>query len=116
MLSPLGVGVFVGSLGNTIFMTTSESMAYSIVEISSQKTTSLLSASADLAGVASITGYLHFGRLHEMLTSLQGTLAMFTGGEAGFDASQFADIKELGTLTLNVAADDKAIKLNARLR
>lgn len=116
MLSPLGIGVFVGAMEKTIFMTTSESMAYSIADISSQKTASLLSESADFVGISSITGYLHFGRLHEMLASLQGTLAMFTGGEAGFDASQFADIKELGALTLNVAADDKAIKLNARLR
>ncbi|NDC37650.1 MAG: hypothetical protein EBZ48_06310, partial [Proteobacteria bacterium] len=115
MLSPLGIGIFVGSVGPVVFMASSESMVNTIISASSSKGQSLESTVKDLGATSLVASHLSFGRMHELLTSLQGTLAMFTGGQ-GFDATQYASLKQLGSISTLVSSDDKALRLVAKMR
>lgn len=114
-VSPLGIGLYIGAVGEVVFVASSEGMVSAIIDATSKKSPSLGATYKDLMANAVITSHLNFGRLYDLLTSLQGTLTMFTGGQ-GFNASEYAGIKELGSLSAAIHADDKALRMEARLR
>jgi hypothetical protein len=114
MLSPFGIGIYVGAIGSTVFVASSEGMVNAILDASTTKAPSLAPTLEGLGKNGVISAHLNFARLYDLITAVQGTLAMFTGGQ-GVNAAEYEGLKDLGSLSAMITTDVKAVHLEARL-
>lgn len=116
MNSPLGVGVYLAVSGGNLLATSSELALEDQIEVSSGKTSfvsSLSPNSQKVFSTAHTLGAMHidYGRGVELVEGVQGSFAMFTGGQAMVDRATLDEFRKLGTLSGSVAIQDGLLSL-----
>jgi hypothetical protein len=118
LMSPLGIGAFLARSTGSAVLASSEASVIEVLRAQSGAIPGLeqtlpKGAKALLASGSNLAfAYANFHRIGSLVENVQGSLALFTGGQGGADASQIQMLKDMGavagrfTMDGNVAAVD----------
>lgn len=102
MLTPLGIGIYIGSVKDMVIVASTESAINAALLSATDANKALPSTlqannRAVLTASSSLTnGYADFAKLAELIESVQGSLSLFTGGANAMNAAQIQGIKRMG--------------------
>lgn len=117
IMSPMGIGVFMTSVDKSLIVASSEAAVQAFVGAGKGGAASFISglekSGKDLleSRNSPIVFYLGFKQLYDLLSGVQSTLAMFTGGKAAMDAAQFEHLKSKGELLVALSYDKSILRL-----
>lgn len=116
LMSPLGVGAFLGVLNDLLVVTTSEPALASFVRAQGDGLMAGLPARARavLQGSPLLSAYVNFQEGIALLESVQGSFAMFTGGQPLIDEQQLAPFRKLWMNVSSVRLADQALLIESR--
>ena len=106
ILTPLGVGLYVGHGANAVYLTSSEPSFEEMVQLGGGKGVTLASTlskqSQGLLGSGNplFSTYINYEDGAELVKNLQGSLAMFTGGQALIEPSELEQFKKMGKVSI----------------
>ena len=120
MLSMLGIGVYLAPADKYLILGSSESAITAAISTIKNKSNSLasnLSAEAKTVaqsnnGLAAV--FFDFVSLTETIKSLQGSMAMFSGGKAPA-IKELEELAKYGQLTVNASVEETAIDIRSRI-
>ncbi len=119
-LTPLGVGAFIGSLGDSVILASSEGAVQASLSAGADKSSSLQGTLASkvkqLPGSAPgiLSVYTDMPKLAVLVESVQGNLAMFTGGKSAVDSTRTAAMRSYGSSAVFVELKDKLLTIDAQ--
>jgi hypothetical protein len=119
LMSPLGIGAFQTEMGNSVALGTSEGAVIDATKAGKDAAASLKGSmkgsSAELFDSGSmIFVYANFERMTELLQSVQGSLAMFTGGNTSMPEEAIEQLRKLGVFSATVAYSNDLLKVESR--
>lgn len=118
LMSPLGIGAFLARSTGSVVLASSEASVVEVLKSQSGTSPGLeqtlpKGAKALLASGSNLAfSYANFHRIGSLVENVQGSLALFTGGQGGADAAQIQTLKNMGavagrfSMENNVAAVD----------
>lgn len=118
-MTPLGVGIYIGTTDDRLIVASSETALSDFVASgkgSNALAGSLSASSKQLvsAPVPIITVYSNFEKLAAMMESMQGTMAMFTGGQASAQTQSMIDQwKKLGSVIAAIDYEGGVLRMRA---
>ncbi len=112
--TPFGVGAYIGTLKDTLLIGSSEQIVADSVSAANGSTASLGGSTPSLGRAQGLgVAYADFSRLVAMIESVQGSLAMFTGGRPVVDPAQTASMRELGTVVASAKYENNLLKFES---
>lgn len=111
-LTPFGIGIYIGASKHAVIIGTSELGVTDALKVSSGKANSMAEsikgAGKELFSERSgpIVFYGNLPQVASMIESLEGSMAMFTGGKSTFDKAQIDRLRSMGTAIATVRATD----------
>lgn len=114
-LTPFGIGIYIGASKNAVIIGTSELALGDALKVSGGKASSMgekiKGAGKELFHDRSgpIVVYGNLPQVASMIESLEGSMAMFTGGKSSFDKSQIDRLRAMGTAVATVRATDSML-------
>ncbi|MCB0318412.1 MAG: hypothetical protein KDD56_06620, partial [Bdellovibrionales bacterium] len=120
IVSMLGIGVYLANTDNYLAIGTSETALTALIK-SINSGDNLLAG--DLSNEATeiakknnnlISWYINYPKLADALGSLQGSMAMFTGGKTSA-TDELEKLKNMGKFTFNTYAKDNSLEIQSRL-
>lgn len=102
LLTPLGIGIYFGAVNDTVVGATTESAITSALRSLADPKEALVARLDDNVRAALtsssslLNGYADFAALADLIESVQGSLALFTGGANPVNASQIQGLKRMG--------------------
>ncbi len=114
--SPFGVGAFIADANGAVVIASSEKAVTDALSAAKGSTAALaksLPKDADDAssGDSLFVAYSDVTKLANMIESVQGNLAMFTGGQAAVDKSYTDSLRKIGTFVLSAKLKDEVLKV-----
>jgi hypothetical protein len=107
-LSPMGVGAFLASLDNRVVFATSQPAIEAMIAAKRGN-------GAD-AGGGTLFRFVISGKESLALAkAMQGTLAMFTGGQANFDLGKWSEVEKIGNSSLRVKVEETGVRVNGEI-
>lgn len=116
--SPFGIGAYIASAKDKVILATSEkALADTVETIKGTQMGMVQSLSAATKGLVGqpkslFAFYSDFTKLADAIGAMQGSLAMFTGGQPPMDQSQLQNLKQLGVLMATVTMDNDMLRVN----
>ncbi len=115
-LTPLGIGLYLGQVKDLVVLSSTEDGIRRISTMgksgeSLYETVKTKSSSALIAGDSVLSGYLNFTRLSDTVKDLQGTLAMFSGGNSNVNEDMIKKLKALGLIDFAVQYSNQKFEL-----
>lgn len=115
ILTPLGFGLYLASVKD-VFVATSTETAMTAVIGSAQNgstTAKLFPATASVISPSTplVSGYLDFKKIADAVESVQGSMAMFTGGASALNAEEIQNLKRMGSATFGVGVSKELVRL-----
>ena len=116
--SPMGLGLYLAAAGNTALVASSESAMVESLKSVSGATGNLSSRlgarmqthiSREQPGILL---HIDFTKVADIVESLEGTLAAFTGGANRIDPSQINDLRSMGAVAIAASYTEPLIKLH----
>lgn len=120
LMSPLGIGAFAAQSGDAVILGTSEMAVLDAVGSAKDESKSLRAHSSKSGpGLIGSSGalvyvYSNFERMSDLVQSVQGNLAMFTGGQGAMPDETIQQLKKLGVFTAAVSYKDNLMRLESR--
>jgi|GEM_PF-5602522 len=118
IVSPFGIGAYLAAGGHRVVLASSEKAMQDLIAALKDKSKGLLAGALSpharsLAGNsgAQAVFYGDFESLADALGSLQGSLAMFTGGRGFLDPEQAQALKDMGSITAAASYDKLTLRL-----
>jgi len=102
LVSPLGIGVYLARMDNLVVAASSEGTLRKIVDVQNKKAGALQEKLNTLAKTTSpqpsfLSTYVDLAGIYKTLKALEGTIAMFTGGQDGFDMSGLQELEKMNS-------------------
>lgn len=119
-MTPFGVGLYVGSVGNYAVISTSDHGISDSALAASDPAQSLLAklpkSAQNIFGAQPtlLTAFINFPQLAETVEMVQGNLSMFTGGQPVGDPETIARLKSLGTMMYSARFNDSLLTIEGR--
>ncbi|MBN8548173.1 MAG: hypothetical protein J0M12_02535 [Deltaproteobacteria bacterium] len=119
LMSPLGVGAFQAQVGDSIVLATSESAVVDSLRAAKDSSKNLqatapAAAKQLLAKSSFLSVYTNFERIAALAKSVQGNLAMFTGGQAALPDETMDQLRQIGIFSANLALNGDVLKIDSR--
>lgn len=119
LVSPLGVGAFEAQAGNSVVLASSEGAVVDAVKASKDASKSLRSSAPaslkDLLSKGSLVFvYSNFERMTSLVKSVQGNLAMFTGGQSAVSDDTMEQLRKIGVFSASVAMNGDLLRIESR--
>lgn len=114
MITPLGIGSYFSTKGDNLFVSSSEAGIKSLV--SSSKGAPLPAQFTKRVSDSNpfLVVDLNFQALAEVIEGVQGSLAMFTGGQAPFDSAPLAELRSMDSISIAASAKEDLVHVFAR--
>ena len=105
VLTPFGVGLYLGHSGELVFLASSEGAIQDLLKAEKDSDQALVAQlSRETRKIAENSNslamtYVDYGQVYNLMSSMMGTLSMFTGGQANMDLdlSDYEYLKGLGS-------------------
>lgn len=113
MASPIGVGLFMGTVKNTLVLSTADAALSDLIGGRKASEVEATFSSGALKGVSAplILFYTSGERVGNFIESLQASMAMFTGGKALVEPEDMKSIRSIGTIGTAVSFGDDALRV-----
>ncbi len=120
LMSPLGVGAFAAQSGGAVLVASSEAALTDAIAAGKDHSKSL--RGAPVYGASGLLGdgasflymYMNFERTADMLKSMQGSMAMFTGGQAALPDQAMDDLRKAGAVSASFSYKDTLLRMESR--
>ena len=111
--SPLGVGVYIASNSDNVFVSSSESGLINIANPNASKLDKELSNRGFRLPTSTslFSAYASAPRVAALIDNIQSTLSLFTGGDSTLNNQQLGFLKSMSIGTLSVYSKDKVLNL-----
>lgn len=115
ILSPFGIGVYLGSASNQVVLASGEDGLRSILEEKQSTTASQKRLAENLKKVPGflLAYYLHGEKLAQIVKELMQTVAPFTGGQASLDPQLFEQLQEQGETLATISPLKDGLAFNS---
>lgn len=119
LMTPLGVGAFQAAVGNSVVLATSEMAATDAIKTAKDASKSLKSAAPasmrELLTKGSLLFiYSNFERMTALVKSVQGNMAMFTGGQPAVTDEAIEHLARIGVFSASVALNGDMLRIDSR--
>jgi len=113
MASPIGVGLFMGSVKNTLVLSTADAAIGDLITGKKAPEVEATLTGGALKGVAAplLLFYTSGERVGNFIESLQASMAMFTGGKPLVEPDGMQSIRSMGTIGTAVSFADDALRV-----
>jgi hypothetical protein len=115
ILSPFGIGVFLGSASNQVVLASGEDGIRSLLEEKQSTTASQQKLTEKLQKVPGflLAYYLHGEKLAQIVKELMQAVAPFTGGQASVDPQLFEQLQEQGETLATISPLKDGLAFNS---
>jgi hypothetical protein len=118
LMSPLGIGAFLAKAPGSVVLASTEASVAEVLKAQQGKSPSLESnlpkGARDLlkSGASLGFSYANFHRIGSLIEQVQGSLALFTGGQGGADASQIKQLKDMGVVASRLSRNGETLAVD----
>jgi len=113
-MSPLGFGATLGSKGDRVVLASSEGLFSSLIASSSNSLMSKVGKLSRADSTAFVSVYVDFLGLTNTLKTLEGSLAMLTGGQEIIPADQVEAMKAMGAILITASYQDGILDISSK--
>ncbi|NMC63976.1 MAG: hypothetical protein GYA55_12505 [SAR324 cluster bacterium] len=119
--SPMGIGIFLATADKSVLLSSSETALKNALQSIDSKSGGLLKKLGSSTQTyieknqPCLLLHVDFRKVGELLESLEGTLAAFSGGNSQFDKKRIEDLKQTGLLSLSAVYTTPLLKIHSEL-
>ena len=113
--SPMGLGLYLATSGDALYLASNEKLLEKSLKPESSLGKKLGQGVQQYVAKTSPAAFVHinFAQVADMMESLQGTLAAFSGGASQIEPAQVAELREMGALSVGIAFEAPLLKLHS---